>query len=92
MEVWTSSGGSCLNGITRQAIIELCRQRGLVVRERDFSLTQVYSAEEAFVTGTFAGVIPVRSVDGRVIGSGNPGPLVTQLRQWYAELVAESIK
>ena len=73
-EVWTSSGKYCLGGITRGNVIELCREAGIPVREKNFSLTDVYGAEEAFVTGTFAGVVPVRSVDGRKFAEGR-GPM-----------------
>ena len=63
--MWTSTGEYCLGGITRANVIELCREAGIPVFEKDFSLTDVYGADEAFVTGTFAGVVPVREVDGR---------------------------
>ena len=64
-EVWTSTGDYCLGGITRANVIRLCREAGIPVFEKNFSLTDVYGAEEAFVTGTFAGLVPVREVDGR---------------------------
>ena len=64
-EVWTSDGRFCLGGITRRNVLEVCRANGIVARETTFSLTDVYNAAEAFVTGTFAGVVPVRTVDGR---------------------------
>lgn len=67
-EVWTSGGGYCLGGITRGLVIEIARAEGLPVRECDFSLTDVYGAEEAFTTGTFAGLVPVSEVDGRRLG------------------------
>ncbi len=86
-EVWTSSGDYCLGGITRGKIIELCRLNGLPVFEKNFSLTEVYSADEAFVTGTFAGLVPVREIDGRKIGSSVPGPMVQQLQQWYGAML-----
>jgi branched-chain amino acid aminotransferase len=63
-EVWTSTGKYCLGGITRSVVIELCRDNGIPVSEKDFSLTDVYGAEEAFVTGTFAGVVPAHTIDG----------------------------
>ena len=66
-EVWTSTGQYCLAGITRGNIIALCRENGIPVFEKDFSLYDVYGADEAFVTGTFAGLVPVREVDGRVV-------------------------
>jgi len=79
-EVWTSTGQYCLNGITRGLAIELCRSDGILVYERDFSLTDVYSADEAFVTGTFGGFTPVTEVDGRTIGDGEvPGPITAHL-------------
>ena len=86
-EVWTSDGRYCLGGITRANVLRMCRDGGITARETTFSLTDVYSAREAFVTGTFAGVVPVRSVDGRTIGSGGRGPVVRRLQQMYGELV-----
>jgi branched-chain amino acid aminotransferase len=86
-EVLTSDGRYCLAGITRANVLELCRANGIPARETTFSLTDVYSAGEAFVTGTFAGVVPVRSVDGRVIGDGRRGPVVERLQGLYRELV-----
>jgi len=81
-EVWTSTGDYCLGGITRGNVIEICREAGIPVLEKNFSLTDVYGAEEAFVTGTFAGVVPVCSVDGRHI-SGGRGPMVERLQGLY---------
>jgi len=86
-EVWTSDGRFCLPGITRANVLRLCRDGGIAHRETTFSLTDVYSAREAFVTGTFAGVVPVRSVDGRTIGTGRRGPVVERLQRMYADLV-----
>ena len=86
-EVWTSSGDFCLGGITRRHLIELCRANGIEVFEKNFSLTDTYSAEEAFVTGTFAGVAPVTEIDGRVIGSGKRGAMVERLQNLYLELL-----
>ena len=86
-EVWTSGGDYCLGGITRGNIIRICRDNDVPVCERNFSLTDVYGAEESFVTGTFAGVAPVSEVDGRVIGEGRRGPLVERLQQLYLELI-----
>jgi branched-chain amino acid aminotransferase len=65
----------------------MCRDAGITARETTFSLTDVYSADEAFVTGTFAGVVPVRTVDGRAIGTGARGPMVERLQQMYVDLV-----
>jgi branched-chain amino acid aminotransferase len=88
-EVWTSNGKYCLGGITRANVIRLCRDNGIPVAEKDFSLTDVYGAEESFVTGTFAGLVPVREVDGRVIGTGQRGPTVERLQQLYMQLVKQ---
>ena len=81
-EVWTSSGKYCLGGITRGMVIELCRDNGIPVFEKDFSLTDVYGADEAFVTGTFAGVVPAHTIDGRKLTDGR-GPMVERLQQLY---------
>jgi len=81
-EVWTSSGDFCLGGITRGTVIELCREAGIPAFEKSFSLTDVYGADEAFVTGTFAGLVPVRSIDGRAISEGR-GPMVERLQRLY---------
>ena len=86
-EVWTSSGDYCLDGITRRNVIKLCRENAIPVFERNFSLTDVYGADEAFVTGTFAGVAPAVTIDGRTIGTGQPGPMVARLRELYLELI-----
>lgn len=89
-EVWTSSGDYCLDGITRGVVIEIAREAGMTVRERNFSLTHVYGADEAFTTGTFAGVVPVGIVDGRVLGTER-GPVVERLQQLYRERVAMDV-
>lgn len=81
-EVWTSTGEYCIPGITRGVVIELCREAGIPVFEKRFSLTDVYGAQEAFVTGTFAGVAPVSSVDGRILTTGR-GPMVERLQKLY---------
>jgi branched-chain amino acid aminotransferase len=86
-EVLTSDGRYCLAGITRANVLEICRAHRIRSRETTFSLTDVYAAREAFVTGTFAGVVPVRSVDGRSIGEGRRGPVVERLQGLYRELV-----
>ena len=86
-EVWTSSGDYCLAGITRANVISLCRHNGIPSFEKNFSLSQVYGAQEAFVTGTLGGVVPVIEVDGRTIGEGKSGPMVQRLQNLYAELV-----
>jgi branched-chain amino acid aminotransferase len=90
-EVWTSSGNYCLAGITRANVIAVCEQHGIPVYQRDFSLFDVYSADEAFVTGTFAGVVPVVEVDGRSIGAGSRGPVTARLQEHYRDFIdAES--
>ncbi|MGC4112804.1 MAG: aminotransferase class IV [Nocardioides sp.] len=90
-EVWTSNGAFCLGGITRGNVLRVCREDWIPSQERLFSLTEVYSADEAFVTGTFAGVVPVHTVDGRTIGSGRRGPVVTRLQELYADLVRRDV-
>jgi branched-chain amino acid aminotransferase len=87
-EVWTSTGQYCLNGITRALVIELCAANDIPVHERDFSLTDVYSADESFVTGTFGGLTPVTEVDGRIIGGGAvPGPMTQRLTDLLREAI-----
>ena len=86
-EVWTSTHNYCLNGVTRGNIIRLCRENDIPVYEKDFSLMEVYSADESFVTGTFAGVIPVKEVDGRVINKGKRGEITQKLQNLYSELI-----
>jgi len=88
-EVWTSSGDYCIPGITRANIITQCEDNGIPVFERSFSLTDVYGADEAFVTGTFAGVVPVTSIDGRQLTPAR-GPMVERLQTLYrAHLAAD---
>jgi len=89
-EVWTSTGHYSLNGITRRVVIELCKAEAIPVSERPFSLTDVYDADEAFVTGTFGGLTPVVGVDGRTIGGGAMGPTTRRLNDLYAEAVSLS--
>ena len=86
-EVWTSSGDYCLDGITRRNVINLCKANDIPVFEKNFSVMQAYSAEEAFVTGTFAGLTPVFDIDGRQIGDGRRGPMVDRLQGLYKELI-----
>lgn len=84
-EVWTSSGKYCLGGITRGNVLAICHAHGIPCFEKDFSLTEVYSAGEAFVTGTLGGLTPVLSVDGRAMETPLPGPVTRQLQALYAE-------
>ncbi|HET9818215.1 MAG TPA: aminotransferase class IV, partial [Rhodanobacteraceae bacterium] len=86
-EVWTSTGKYCLGGITRANVIRLCHNHKIPICEKDFSLTDVYGAEEAFVTGTFAGLTPVKEIDGRVIGDGQRGPMTERLQTVYTQLL-----
>jgi branched-chain amino acid aminotransferase len=91
-EVWTSSGDYCLGGITRANVLRICRENGIPCFERNFSLAQAYSADEAFTTGTFAGLAPVRSIDGRAIGDGDlPGPMTARLQALYRELAKRDV-
>ena len=89
-EVWTSSGKYCLGGITRSLVLEIAREAGITAIEKDFSLTDVYGADEAFVTGTFAGLVPVREIDGRKLTC--PGPMVERLRKLYAERMEREVE
>ena len=86
-QVWTSTGDYCMNGITRQKVIDLCRANAIPVFERNFSLVETYSADEAFLTGTFGAQTPVSTIDGRLIGTGELGPLTQKIRALYKDLV-----
>ena len=86
-ELWTSTGSYSFKGITRQAVIDAARAAGITVREGDYTLAQVYAADEAFVTGTLGGVTPVTRIDGRVIGTGAPGTMTDRLRALYEAAV-----
>ena len=87
-ELWTSSGRYCFMGITRGKVIELYRANGGGVRETDFTLSEVYAADEAFVTGTLGGITPATRIDGRTIGAGRPGPITQRVSALYAEAIA----
>jgi branched-chain amino acid aminotransferase len=89
-EVWTSSGDYCLPGITRANVLRLCRENGIPSFEKNFSLTEAYGAQEAFVTGTYAGIAPVTEIDGRSISSGR-GPMVERLQQLYLKLIERDV-
>ncbi|QYK41922.1 MAG: D-amino acid aminotransferase [Paracoccaceae bacterium] len=86
-ELWTSTGDYCMPGITRRAVIDLARANGIPVFERNFSLVETYSADEAFLTGTFGAQTPVGTIDGRVIGTGQMGPVTERLRGLYKAFV-----
>ena len=87
-EVWTSTGEYCLPGITRGNIIKLCRENHIPVFEKNFQMKDVYSANEVFVTGTFAGVIPAIQVDDTSIGNGNSGLITEKLYHLYKSKIA----
>lgn len=88
-EVWTSTGDYCMNGVTRQKIIDLCHANGITVKERNYSLVDTYSADEAFLTGTFGAQTPVSTIDGIKIGiHSGAGPMTQHLRGLYKALVA----
>ena len=89
-QVWTSTGDYCMNGITRQKVIDVCRADGIPVSERNYSLVDTYSADEAFLTGTFGAQTPVGEIDGRVIGTGQMGLVTERIRALYKDLVARS--
>jgi len=87
--VWTSTGDYCMNGITRQKVIDLCRANDIPVFERNYSLVDTYGADEAFLTGTFGAQTPVESIDGRQIGTGQMGPVTERLRGLYKALIQQ---
>jgi branched-chain amino acid aminotransferase len=91
-EIWTSTGDYCMNGITRRKVIDLCRDSGIPIFERNFSLVDTYGADEAFITGTFGAQTPVSEIDGRAIGNGVAGPLTLRIRELYAALVADATR
>ena len=86
-QVWTSTGDYCMNGITRQKVIDLCRENGIPVFERNYSLVDTYGADEAFLTGTFGAQTPVGVIDDRQIGEGQMGPLTKHIRMLYQALI-----
>ena len=88
--VRTSTTRACPEGITREAVLEVCADAGIPTEVGDFSTTQLYTADEAFVTGTMGGLTPVVSVNGRTIGTGAPGPITAHLAGAYAKLTAGS--
>ena len=86
-EVYTSSGDYCMNGITRKKVIHVCKQNNITVHEKNYSLVDVYSADEAFITGTLGSLRHVINIDGRKIGESiEPGPVNTKLKRLYLEL------
>ncbi|MFN3169168.1 MAG: aminotransferase class IV [Hyphomicrobiales bacterium] len=85
-EVWTSTGDYCMNGVTRQKVIDVCRADGIAVYEKNYSLYEAYSAEEAFLTGTFGAQTPVAQIDGKTIGDGTR-PITHRIRTLYKQLI-----
>lgn len=88
-EVWTSTGDYCMNGVTRQKVIDLCQANGIPVHEKNYSLYEAYGADEAFLTGTFGAQTPVASIDGKTIGNGDR-PITQRLRGLYKDLIARN--
>ncbi len=91
-EVWTSTGQYCMNGITRGKVIEACARHGIPCHQKNFSLYDVYDADESFVTGTFGGLTPVIDIDGRTIGNGAEGSMTRRLRDLYEGLIGEAVQ
>jgi len=89
-EVWTSTGDYCMNGVTRQKVIDLCRADGIPVFEKNYSLYEAYGADEAFLTGTFGAQTPVSEIDGKPIGAGTHH-VTERIRQLYKQAIAENI-
>ncbi len=91
-EVWTSTGDYCMNGVTRQKVIDLCRNNGIIVKEKNYSLYEAYGADEAFLTGTFGAQTPVAEIDGKAIGPHQgAGPMTLRIRELYKQMVAENV-
>lgn len=91
-EVWTSTGQYCMNGITRGKVIEICQNEGIPCSLKNFSLFDVYGADEAFVTGSFGGLTPVTHIDGRVISRSVPAPVTRKLQDLYRTLIRSAAK
>lgn len=90
-EVWTSTGQYCMNGITRKKVIDVCKKAEIPCFEKNFSLFDVYGADEAFVTGSFGGLTPVTEVDGRVISENVPGKVTRELQDLYKQAIMASV-
>lgn len=91
-EVWTSTGDYCLGGITRSKIIQLCKENNIPVYQKNFTLFDVYGADECFITGTFAGITGVNEVDGRLIGDTKKTPMITRLKELYIAMIKNQVK
>ena len=90
-EVWTSTGQYCMNGITRENVIRICKEKDIVIRQKNFSLFDVYGANEAFVTGTFGFLTPVIKIDCRTIGNGKYGVMTKKLNSLYEDLIKSEV-
>ena len=90
--VWTSTGAYCMNGITRQKVIDLCFENNIPCHQKNFSLYDTYSADEAFVTGTFGGLTPVSAIDGKPIENQTEIALTKKLDRLYEQLIADESK
>ena len=88
-QIWTSTGDYCMNGITRQKVIDLCHANDIPVFERNYSLVDTYGADEAFLTGTFGAQTPVGLIDGRQMGDGGQGPVTTRIQELYKALIKQ---
>lgn len=91
-EVWTSTGQYCMNGITRGKVIEICEKSEITCRQKNFSLFDVYGADEAFVTGSFGGLTPVTKIDGRSISGSVPGAMTQKLQQLYEKEIEHAVQ
>ena len=89
--VYTATGMYNLNGITSELVVEVAESAGIPAYRQPFSLTDVYAADEAFVTGTFGGLTPVHTIDGRTIGDGSQGPMTQRLRSLYEDAMAAEV-
>jgi len=87
-KVLTSTGEYCLPGVTRQAVIDICRQNQMTIIEKDFPIEEVHSADEAFVTGTFAGIIPAVEINGEALSGGVRGEITHMLQDLYSDKLA----
>jgi branched-chain amino acid aminotransferase len=90
-EIWTSTGSYCMQGITRAKVIALCKNNDIPIREKSFSLFDVYGASEAFVTGSFGGITPVSSIDAKSYSGIFPGKITRKIDALYQELVLNSV-
>ncbi len=89
-QVWTSTGDYCMNGVTRQKVIDLCRADGIPVFEKNYSLVEAYGADEAFLTGTFGAQTPVAEIDGKAIGNGDR-PVTARIQALYKQAIADHV-